>query len=85
MVFGPTATDDGKDGVLRLTTRKVPENGAVKDRSGLPFGVTVQPFKPLRSYPLDPLTQLESADAIARQGAGLITLAVAHLSARNLT
>jgi hypothetical protein len=37
-------------------------------RRGLPFGVTVQPFKPLKQYPLDPLVQLESADAIARCG-----------------
>eukprot|EP00227_Mantoniella_beaufortii_P010966 CAMPEP_0197585484 /NCGR_PEP_ID=MMETSP1326-20131121/7774_1 /TAXON_ID=1155430 /ORGANISM="Genus nov. species nov., Strain RCC2288" /LENGTH=161 /DNA_ID=CAMNT_0043149995 /DNA_START=225 /DNA_END=707 /DNA_ORIENTATION=- len=72
MGLGPAGGgDDGKDGgggVLRLTTAKVPENGAVKDSSGLPFGVTVQPFKPLKGYPLDPLTQLEAADAIARCG-----------------
>lgn len=53
---------------LRLTTKKVPENAGVKDRSGLPFGVTVQPFKPLPRFPLDPSVLLESADSIARCG-----------------
>ena len=73
-----TATQSAADGsggkseqqhsCLRLTTKKVPENAAVKDRSGLPFGVTVQPFKPLKHFPLDPMVQLESADAVARCG-----------------
>lgn len=53
---------------MRLTTKKVPENAAVKDRSGLPFGVVVQPFAPLPECPLDAAHELEAAEDVARCG-----------------
>ena len=56
----------GADGDrVRFTTRKVPENPSVKDRTGLPFGVLVRPH--LRSDPKDGTDDgSSSADAIDR-------------------
>lgn len=60
--------DVGRDLCLRLTSRRVPENAAQKDRTGLPFGVTVQPFKPLPHFPVDASALLDPADEVARCG-----------------
>ena len=60
--------DAGWDLCLRLTSRRVPENVAQKDRTGLPFGVTVQPFKPLPHFPVDASAHLDPADEVARCG-----------------
>jgi hypothetical protein len=60
--------DAGWDLCLRLTSRRVPENVAQKDRTGLPFGVTVQPFKPLPHFPVDASARLDPADEVARCG-----------------
>ena len=60
--------DAGRDLCLRLTSRRVPENAAQKDRTGLPFGVTVQPFKPLPHFPVDASALLDPADEVARCG-----------------
>ena len=58
--------DAGRDLCLRLTSRRVPENAAQKDRTGLPFGVTVQPFKPLPHFPVDASALLDPAAEVAR-------------------
>ena len=42
--------DAGRDLCLRLTSRRVPENAAQKDRTGLPFGVTVHGYDEYVSY-----------------------------------
>ena len=60
--------DAGRDLCLRLTSRRVPENAAQKDRTGLPFGVTVQPFKPLPHFPVDASALPDPADEVARCG-----------------
>jgi len=53
---------------VRLTTSKAPRDADVKERTGLPFGAVVRPFKPLAEYDLDPssIDRLAPADAIAR-------------------
>ena len=53
------------EGCMRLTTRRVPQNPSMKERSGLPFAVAVQPFAPL---PDAGDGRMESADVVARCG-----------------
>ena len=40
-----------REGCMRLTTRRVPQNPSMKERTGLPFAVAVQPFAPLPASP----------------------------------
>ena len=56
------AGDAVRDDRIRFTTRKVPENPSVKERTGLPFGVLVQPHLPSSRDGTD----ASSRDAIER-------------------
>ena len=57
-----------REGCMRLTTRRVPQNPSMKERTGLPFAVAVQPFAPLPASPDAGDVRMESADVVARCG-----------------